>query len=195
MKKDQHVFVRKRVLFALLFGIALLGFMAFPVLHASAAPVSVAHSQQTWVQQQTAMQLQRKPGGKLIDGNELSYDNGKILVKFTTPDTGAFLPNTGYGGCPEGYTCVWNGTNYGGSGVFVNATYCHTGPTIDLWTEYGFIGVRSYSSTNGATVPLGVVDEWGNTAFWILPGAQHHSSDTSFNSDAKYARWLSTCLG
>lgn len=190
MKLVQRAFtIGKSFLLALLIGACLLA-LTTPSAHASAATTSAAQSHHASVQQQIAAQLKRKPDGKQLAWNELAYDNGNVIVKFAAAASNTVQPYVGYGNCPDGFVCVWHGTNYSGAGVFINATFCH-GP-IDLWNTYGWYGISSYSSTNGANTAY-VYDTAGGYDFNILTGPAHHSSNTSGNGDARYAQYVYIC--
>ncbi len=100
--------------------------------------------------------------------------------------------NSGYGGCLQGWVCLWHGTNATGASFWGNDVsgvlpYC-------AHVFIGFTGVGSYA--NYTTYPVYVeywnrqVDEY-SLAFTILPG--HTSSNTTSNSlagRAAYARIL-----
>lgn len=184
-----------RFVLAGMLGIILFGAATVHASAASTSPAGVTKAQPS-VAQQMAAQLKRKPGGTPIAWNELSYDHGQILVRFSASSSSSesttLLPSIGYGGCPDGWVCVWQWYNYSGTEISINGY--EPGDYVDLWLSYGFVGIGSYSSTNGAP-SVSINDEWGNFDFSISSGVQHHSPNTSSNSDARYARTIWYAVG
>jgi hypothetical protein len=52
--------------------------------------------------------LAEHPGGKLIGGNEISYDDGRFVVTITPPEH-----INGYVDCPKGWFCFYDRADFG----------------------------------------------------------------------------------
>jgi hypothetical protein len=75
---------------------------------AQADPTPPAESKQA---QQIAEQLQRAPGGVVINDHQISYDNGAVIV---TVETDGMSVQGDASECPQGWFCVWSESSYSG---------------------------------------------------------------------------------
>lgn len=178
LHRKRNLFNTKRLI--------LLGLMALMLSTSLVLTTGVASAKTaSQVQQEVNAQLRLLPGGTQISRNAISYNHGNMIIGVADPTirNQALHPNTGYGGCPEGWVCVWSGTNYTGSYFYMNAAVGEADCQYenDVYRLAGWYGFESYSSTNGAAVPVGIEDYWGYTVASIQAGVAHHDPNTSSN--------------
>lgn len=137
--------MKASILAAILFGVVILPFGV-------SAPTEDAA-----VQERIAEVMQEYPGGTQISRNEVSWDNGNVVLTLRSQDD--TVSPTNVGNCETGKFCAYSGTGYTGSSIsFSTCTSSHS--VAQLGTAVRSIANARTSgqvqAKNGSTVVLTV---------------------------------------
>ncbi|MEV0150577.1 MULTISPECIES: peptidase inhibitor family I36 protein [unclassified Nonomuraea] len=89
----------------------LAGTVAFLCIAATSVQADPTPSAATKQAQEIAAQLQRAPGGVVINDRQISYDDGAVIVTVEADDASAQKPTD----CPEDWFCLWSKTSFKGN--------------------------------------------------------------------------------